>query len=424
MLVTWRPGPDGRLPRDYGEGVELPVLDAVDQRILGALLEKQRTVPATYPLTLNSLRLACNQTSSREPVVDYDEPTLEAALKELRQRGLIRVVWADTGRRTLKYHQLLDELLGLQPDERALITVLLLRGPQSAGELKTRTDRLHGFADRGEVEACLTRLAELPTPLVQELERRAGQHDTRWVHLLGPVEAAPAAAAVGPVQVDRESLLSQGAAARDERVMRSYDAVAEAYAEAYAAEFAALPFDDWFLGRLVGLAGDGPVLDAGCGPGHAVARMSELGGQASGIDFSPGMVAEAARRFPEAAVAVGDLRNLLRPTTAAGWSGILARYSLIHLAASEWAEVLAGFARVLVPGGVLGIAVQLGDQVRENTDWLGQEVSLPLVQHDPEWVREQLTAAGLGDLEWYRRGPQPGTPERSERGYFLARRLS
>ena len=94
------------------------------------------------------------------------------------------------------------------------------------------------------------------------------------------------------------------------------------------------------------------------------------------------------------------------------------------MAASEWAEVLAGFARVLVPGGVLGIAVQLGDQVRENTDWLGQEVSLPLVQHDPEWVREQLTAAGLGDLEWYRRGPQPGTPERSERGYFLARRLS
>ena len=96
-------------------------------------------------------------------------------------------MWADTGRRTLKYHQTLDEQLGLEPDERALLTVLLLRGAQAPGELRTRTERLHGFADRGEVEACLRRMASRSEPLVRELERRPGQQDARWVHLLGPV---------------------------------------------------------------------------------------------------------------------------------------------------------------------------------------------------------------------------------------------
>ena len=91
-------------------------------------------------------------------------------------------MWSDTGRRTLKYHQILDEQLGLEPDERALLTVLLLRGPQAPGELRTRTERLHAFADRGEVEACLRRMAERPEPLVRELERRPGQQD----RALGP----------------------------------------------------------------------------------------------------------------------------------------------------------------------------------------------------------------------------------------------
>lgn len=402
--------------------MELPVLDAVDQRILGSLLEKQRTVPASYPLTLNSLRLACNQTSSREPVVDYDEPTLEAALKDLRHRGLLRVVWSDTGRRTLKYHQVLDELLGMQPDERALITVLLLRGPQSAGELKTRTERLHPFADRQEVETVLARLAALPTPLVRELERRAGQHDARWIHLLGPVAHAEAGTPAAAPAVDRDTVLADGAAARDAKVVATYDALAEDYAATFADEFDELAFDDWFLRRLADLAGTGPLLDAGCGPAHAAARLAGFGADVSAIDLSPGMVAEAQARFPELAVSVEDLRNLLKPATAAGWSGILARYSLIHLAASEWPEVLTGFARVLDQGGVLGLAVHLGSEVRSVTDWLGHEVAVDVVSHDPAWVREQLTAAGFSDIEWYLRGPQPGTPETTERGYFLARR--
>jgi uncharacterized protein YceH (UPF0502 family)/catechol 2,3-dioxygenase-like lactoylglutathione lyase family enzyme len=167
---------------------ELPVLDATDQRILGSLLEKQTTVPAAYPLSANALVSACNQTSSRDPVTDLDQQIVERTAKSLKERGLLRIVWSDTGRRrTLKYHQILDEHLALEPDERALLTVLLLRGAQAPGELRTRTERLHGFTDRGQVEESLRRMASRPQPLVRELERRSGQQDPRWIHLLGAV---------------------------------------------------------------------------------------------------------------------------------------------------------------------------------------------------------------------------------------------
>ncbi len=407
--------------------MELPVLDAVEQRILGSLLEKQRTVPATYPLTLNSLRLACNQSSSRDPVVEYDEPLLEAALKELRHRELIRVVWADTGRRTLKYHQLLDELLGLQPDERALITVLLLRGAQSAGELKTRTDRLHGFADREEVEQCLQRLAGLPTPLVRELARRAGQHDTRWIHLLGPVPEAAAAAPVAPA-VDREEVLAGGAQARDDRVVATYDTVAETYAGMNAGEWDGGygdpgAFERWFVRRFAACVGDrGPVLDLGCGPAHVTAQLAALGLEASGLDASPGMVAEAARRYPEVPVAVGDFRRLLKPPTAVGWAGLLSRFSLQHLAPSEWPAVLTEWTRVLAPGGALALAVLTGEEIRRAEEWLGHEVKHEVVLHEASWVVEALARAGLVDIEIYQRGPEPGTSETIDRAYFLARK--
>ena len=184
---------------------ELPVLDALDQRILGALMEKQVTVPASYPLSLNGLRTACNQASSREPVTDYDDTTIETRLRELKQRGLVRVVWEGKGARTLKYHQLLTDELSLTDAERALLTVLLLRGPQAPGELKTRTERLHAFADRAEVEHRLGDMARRPTPLVTELERRAGQHDTRWAHVLGPVPEAEPALAVVATEIDDET---------------------------------------------------------------------------------------------------------------------------------------------------------------------------------------------------------------------------
>ena len=165
-------------------------LEPVEQRILGSLLEKQVTVPAAYPLTLSSLRTACNQTSSREPVMELDERTVEQTARALKDQGLLRIVWSDTGRRTLKYHQTLSEILDLADDERAVLTVLLLRGPQAPGELRTRTERLHPFADRTDVEACLERMNRRDQPLVQQLERRPGQQDHRWVHVLGPVKTA------------------------------------------------------------------------------------------------------------------------------------------------------------------------------------------------------------------------------------------
>src|SRR3954454_1058128 len=166
-----------------GPVTDLPELDPEEQRVLGSLLEKQVTVPASYPLSLNSLRTACNQSSSRDPVTDYDEQLVEQTARRLKDRGLVRIVWAATGRRTLKYHQTLDEQLELAEDERALVTVLLLRGPQAPGELRGRTERLHAFSDRGAVEETLARMAE--RGLVSELPRRGGDRDSRWSHLLG-----------------------------------------------------------------------------------------------------------------------------------------------------------------------------------------------------------------------------------------------
>ena len=401
------------------------VLDAVDQRVLGSLLEKQRTVPASYPMTLNALQTACNQSSSRDPVVDYDQPLLTETLRSLKERGLVRVVWADRGPRTLKYHQLLDERLALQPDERALITVLLLRGPQAPGELRTRTDRLHPFADREAVEAVLRRLAaptdERPIPLVHELERRPGQQDRRWVHLLGPVEAERAVVAA-PATVDREVVLAEGAAARDAKVRTAYDAAATAYAERLGDELDRKPFDRWLLDRVAALADGTPVVDVGTGPGHVAAYLAAAGADVTGVDLSPAMVEEARRRFPDTSYEVGDLRRLSRPATGPAWAAVVAWYSLIHLAASELPEAVRALVRPLAPGGWLVLALHAGAEVRHVGDWFGHEVDLDVVLHDPSHVVSVVTAAGLVDVEWYHRGPLAARGETTQRLYVVARR--
>ena len=177
----------------------------MDQRVLGSLLEKERTVPATYPLTLNALRSACNQTSGRDPILDLADHDLLACIDRLKAEGLARIVHAGVGSRATKYRQVLDERLELWADERAVITLLLLRGPQTPGELRSRSDRLHEFDDLAAVEAALRRLAEREEPLVEEQERRPGQKERRWTHLLGPVapstsgpaEVAPVAPPIG-----------------------------------------------------------------------------------------------------------------------------------------------------------------------------------------------------------------------------------
>ena len=318
---------------------ELPVLGAEDQRILGSLLEKQATVPAAYPLTANALRAACNQTSNREPVVDLDQQTVEQTARALKDRGLLRIVWSDTGRRTLKYHQILDERLGLDPEERALLTVLLLRGAQAPGELRTRTERLHGFDTRGDVEACLRRMAERPQPLVRELERRPGQQDPRWAHLLGPSPQQPAE----PVTVDREAVIAEGADLRDALVRSSYDAVATFYADHLVDELRGLPFESWLLDRMLDHVGGQPVVEVGSGPGHVTAYLADRGADATGIDLSPAMVNEARRRFPGRSFEVGDLRRLSRPAASPGWAAVLGWYSLIHLAPSELPDAARRF---------------------------------------------------------------------------------
>lgn len=164
-------------------------LTAAEIRVLGCLVEKESTTPDNYPLTLNSLRLACNQSSSRDPVVDYDEHTIEQALRSLRERGLTRTVHS-TSNRGAKYRHVLPDELGLGPAELAALAVLLLRGPQTVGEVKGRTGRMRAFGSTDEVEMVLDTLAG--RGLAARLERQPGQKDVRWVHLLGDAAPPPA----------------------------------------------------------------------------------------------------------------------------------------------------------------------------------------------------------------------------------------
>lgn len=156
--------------------------DEVEIRVLGCLIEKQRTTPDVYPLSLNSLRLACNQSTNRDPVVDYDEHTIHEALHRLHHRGWARLT-SGAGSRTVKYRHLLDNALSLEPEQLALLAVLLLRGPQTPGELKQRSERLYPLETLADVEAVLASLVE--RELVARLERRPGQKEERYVQLLG-----------------------------------------------------------------------------------------------------------------------------------------------------------------------------------------------------------------------------------------------
>ena len=168
--------------------------DAVEIRVLGCLIEKQRTTPDVYPLSLNALRLACNQATNRDPVVEYDEPTIRGALDGLRRRGWARLA-SGPGSRAAKYRHLFDEAVGLSDEEISVLCVLMLRGPQTPGELKQRSERLHAFESTAHVEQTLMRLAK--RDLAVRLDRRPGQKEERWAQLLGgadeqqPQPAAP-----------------------------------------------------------------------------------------------------------------------------------------------------------------------------------------------------------------------------------------
>jgi uncharacterized protein len=168
-------------------------LDAVEIRVLGSLMEKQQTTPEYYPLTLNALLAACNQKSNRDPVMELSEGDVRGALERLRAHAL---VWPTLGARVPRWEHSLTRRLELDPATAAVLTSLFLRGPQTPGELRGRSERMHPFASVAEVEATLGAVAARPEPLVTELPRQPGQKESRWAHLVGgPVEAT----AVAPV---------------------------------------------------------------------------------------------------------------------------------------------------------------------------------------------------------------------------------
>jgi uncharacterized protein len=199
--------------------------DAVEIRVVACLVEKQRTTPDQYPLTLNSLRLACNQSTNRDPVVDYDEGSIRSALDRLTRRKWATLASWSTAR-SVKYKHLLDQALGLTEAQLAILTVLMLRGPQTAGELRQRTERIHHFATGDELDQTLAGLSG--RELVSALPRRPGERGQRYTHLLTgrgedeepivPIEAAPPAEAASLAPAPAPAALDDGLAGRVERL--------------------------------------------------------------------------------------------------------------------------------------------------------------------------------------------------------------
>jgi hypothetical protein len=193
--------------------------DAVEIRVLGCLIEKQRTTPDAYPLSLNALRLACNQSTNRDPVVDYDEPTIRAALERLSRKSWTRLA-SGPGSRAAKYRHLLPDALGLAGAELSVFAVLLLRGPQTLAELKQRSERLHRFASAAELETTLGGLID--RDLAVRVPRRPGQKEERFAQLLGGGEPDGSVTSA-PTETSRQS---DGLGGLEKRVRRLEEEVA------------------------------------------------------------------------------------------------------------------------------------------------------------------------------------------------------
>ena len=193
-------------------------LDAVEIRTIGSLLEKEQAPPEYYPLTLNALLAACNQKSNREPVLELSAAEVEDALERLSHDVL---VWRSESARSTRWSHNVARRWGLDPARKAVLTVFLLRGPQTPGELRSRCERMHAFASVEDVEATLAVMAEPPEPLVAALPRRPGHKEVRWCHLVGgsplPEETAPVAAAPERL-ADRVAVLEERVATLAERL--------------------------------------------------------------------------------------------------------------------------------------------------------------------------------------------------------------
>lgn len=187
-------------------------------------MEKERTVPDQYPLSMNALVSACNQTSSREPVMTLDEHEVDAAVTSMKAQGLVRLVHPSHGRSVTRFRQVANEKFELDDPEGAVIAVLLVRGPQTPAELRSRTERLHPFESAGEVDRCLHELAD--KSLVRLLERQVGQKEQRWQQLVADeVEAVATTAAVVPAAV--AGSMADRVAQLEDRVAKLEAAIAD-----------------------------------------------------------------------------------------------------------------------------------------------------------------------------------------------------
>lgn len=198
-------------------------IDATEQRVLGALMEKERTTPEGYPLTLNGVLAACNQKTNREPVTELTEEQVLDALERLRKDAL---TWRTQGARVERWEHRLGSRWRLDDAGEALITLLLLRGPQTPGELRSRSERLRPFAAVAEVEEALKRLADGPEPLVSELPRVPGQRESRWAHVMGTEPPVVPADIPGGTE-RRERPASSSVGAMEERIARLEERVAQ-----------------------------------------------------------------------------------------------------------------------------------------------------------------------------------------------------
>jgi len=212
----------------------LPMLSEIQARVLGCLMEKKETTPEQYPLTLNSLRLACNQKSARNPVSRYSEGEVGHAVRELISMGLAREAW---GARTARYEHEAGKALGLQSKGLALLCPLILRGPQTLGELRSNSQRLHAFEDLDDVQHVLQRLMEHEPPLVVPLSRQPGQKEERYAHLLCGEPALPDTAPkpepvrARPELEERIAALEQAVAQLERRLDRIDPAAADCSSE-------------------------------------------------------------------------------------------------------------------------------------------------------------------------------------------------
>ena len=201
------------------------VLDAVEARVVGTMIEKRITVPDSYPLTINSIVNGCNQMNNRAPVTALSEAEVTSAVERLRERGFTGL-FTGMATRVPKYSETFAERLGLQRAETALLCELMLRGAQMPGELRSRAERMHAFADLAEVENTLSAMSQLTPPLVVQLPREAGARAAKWQHMLFGGELPEAGApTLPPSKLDRETALSDRVAALEAKVAELEDAL-------------------------------------------------------------------------------------------------------------------------------------------------------------------------------------------------------